>query len=109
MARLLLDNIPHIKAYWVMLGVKTAQAALHFGADDLDGTIMEERIGHMAGSDVAQALGRRELEDMIRGCGFTPVNRDALFNPLPIGKAGEGLRAGTGHTDCARTDGGMRA
>ena len=82
-ARLLLDNIPHIKAYWVMLGVKTAQAALHFGADDLDGTIMEEHIGHMAGADAAQALTRRELEDMIRGCGLTPVNRDALFNPLP--------------------------
>lgn len=82
-ARLLLDNIPHIKAYWVMLGVKLAQAALHFGADDLDGTIMEEHIGHMAGADAAQALTRRELEDMIRGCGLTPVNRDALFNPLP--------------------------
>ena len=88
-ARLLLDNIPHIKAYWVMLGVKTAQAALSFGADDLDGTIMEERIGHMAGSDEAQALGRQELEDMIRGCGFIPVNRDALFNPLPPEAAGK--------------------
>ena len=110
-ARLLLDNIPHIKAYWVMLGVKTAQAALHFGADDLDGTIMEEHIGHMAGSDAAQALDRRELEDMIRGCGFTPVNRDALFNPLPLGKTGEGARAGTeqAYHDRARADGGMRA
>lgn len=88
-ARLLLDNIPHIKAYWVMLGIKTAQAALSFGADDLDGTIMEEHIGHMAGSDEAQALGRRELEDMIRGCGFTPVNRDALFNPLPLADGGK--------------------
>ncbi|MDR2488237.1 MAG: aminofutalosine synthase MqnE [Desulfovibrio sp.] len=84
-SRLLLDNIPHIKAYWVMLGIKTAQAALHFGADDLDGTIMEERIGHMAGAEEVQALDRRELENMIRDCGFTPVNRDALFNPLPIG------------------------
>jgi aminodeoxyfutalosine synthase len=82
-SRLLLDNIAHIKAYWVMLGIKMAQAALHFGADDLDGTIMEEHIGHMAGADACQALGRRELEDMIRGCGFIPVNRDALFNPLP--------------------------
>ncbi|MDL2316647.1 aminofutalosine synthase MqnE [Desulfovibrio sp. OttesenSCG-928-A18] len=81
-ARLLLDNIPHIKAYWVMLGVKCAQAALHFGADDLDGTIMEEHIGHMAGADSAQAMTRRELEEMIAGCGFTPVNRDALFTPL---------------------------
>ena len=84
-SRLLLDNIPHIKAYWVMLGVKLAQAALNFGADDLDGTIMEEHIGHMAGSDEAQALTRTELEAMITGCGFTPVNRDALFNTVPEG------------------------
>ena len=84
-ARLLLDNIPHIKAYWVMLGVKTAQAALMFGADDLDGTIMEEHIGHMAGADAAQAMSRTELEAMIRGCGFVPVNRDALFNTLSDG------------------------
>lgn len=81
-SRLMLDNIPHIKAYWVMLGVKTAQMALSFGADDLDGTIEEEHIGHMAGADSSQALTRRELETMIRGCGFVPVNRDALFNPL---------------------------
>lgn len=79
-ARLLLDNIPHIKAYWVMLGLKSAQAALHFGADDLDGTIMEEHIGHMAGAEAAQAMTRTELESVIAGCGFEPVNRDALFN-----------------------------
>lgn len=83
-ARLLLDNIPHIKAYWVMLGVKTAQAALHFGADDLDGTIMEEHIGHMAGAEAAQALTRTQLETMIQDCGLTPVNRDALFRALPV-------------------------
>ncbi|MDR0339722.1 MAG: aminofutalosine synthase MqnE [Desulfovibrio sp.] len=81
-ARLLLDNIPHIKAYWVMLGVKTAQAALSFGADDLDGTIMEEHIGHMAGADAEQALDRDTLERMIGACGFAPVNRDALFAPV---------------------------
>ena len=81
-ARLLLDNIPHIKAYWIMLGVKCAQAALSFGADDLDGTIMEEHIGHMAGAPSEQALTRTQLEAMITGCGFTPVNRDALFTPL---------------------------
>lgn len=81
-SRLLLDNIPHIKAYWVMLGLKTAQAALSFGADDLDGTIMEEHIGHMAGASTEQALSRAELENLITGCGFVPVNRDALFTPL---------------------------
>ena len=87
-ARLLLDNIPHIKAYWVMLGVKTAQTALSFGADDLDGTIIEEHIGHMAGADSAQALTRADLEAMITNCGFTPVNRDALFNALPVQNTG---------------------
>jgi dehypoxanthine futalosine cyclase/putative menaquinone biosynthesis radical SAM enzyme len=81
-ARLLLDNIPHIKAYWVMLGIKCAQAALSFGADDLDGTIIEERIGHMAGADSEQALSRAELEGMIRDCGFSPVNRSAGYKRL---------------------------
>jgi len=88
-ARLLLDNIPHIKAYWVMLGIKTAQTALTFGADDLDGTIIEEHIGHMAGADSAQALTRADLEAMIKGCGFTPVKRDALFNDLSTQDEGE--------------------
>ncbi len=80
-SRLMLDNIPHIKAYWVMLGVKTAQAALHFGADDLDGTIEEEHIGRMAGaaSATSSALSRSALEHMIRASGFVPVNRDGLF------------------------------
>lgn len=81
-SRLMLDNIPHIKAYWVMLGVKQAQAALHFGADDFDGTVVEEKIGHMAGASSDQALTRSELEEMIRGCGFTPVERDAAFNEI---------------------------
>ncbi len=55
-ARLMLHNIPHIKAYWIMLGVKTAQTALWFGADDLDGTVQEERIYHMAGAETPQAM-----------------------------------------------------
>lgn len=78
-SRLMLDNIPHIKAYWVMLGEKMAQAALHFGADDLDGTIVEERIGHMAGAASAQGMTIDELERMIRESGFRPVRRNALF------------------------------
>ena len=80
--RLLLDNIPHIKAYWVMLGVKQAQAALKFGADDFDGTVIEEKIGHEAGATSEQGLSRSELEDMIRGCGCTPVERDGFFNEV---------------------------
>lgn len=79
-SRLMLDNIAHIKAYWVMMGVKMAQTALHFGANDLDGTIVEEKIGHMAGADSAQAMTIHELETMIRASGFVPVRRDAHFN-----------------------------
>ncbi len=81
-SRLLLDNIPHIKAYWVMLTVKAAQAALYFGADDLDGVVVEEKIGHMAGAESEQALTRDELEIMIRGSGFEPVERDGCFQPV---------------------------
>ena len=81
-SRLMLDNIPHIKAYWVMLGVKQAQAALKFGADDFDGTVVEEKIGHEAGASSQQGMTRSELEDMIRGCGCTPVERDGYFNEV---------------------------
>ncbi len=81
-SRLLLDNIPHVKAYWIMLGVKVAQAALKFGADDFDGTVVEEKIGHEAGADSAQAITSQELQEMIRGCGLNPVRRDAKFNEL---------------------------
>ena len=78
-SRLMLDNIPHIKSYWVMLGVKLAQLCLSYGADDLDGTVVEEKIGHEAGSDSAQALSISQLEEAIRDAGFLPVRRDALF------------------------------
>jgi aminodeoxyfutalosine synthase len=81
-SRLVLDNVPHVKAYWIMLTVKQAQAALHFGADDLDGVVVEEKIGHMAGAESESALTRSELEGMIRDAGFTPVERDAFFNPV---------------------------
>ena len=81
-SRLLLDNIPHIKAYWIMLGVKQAQAALWYGADDLDGTIIEERIGHMAGATSAQGMTIDELENMIRQAGFRPVRRNATFREV---------------------------
>lgn len=77
--RLMLDNIPHIKAYWVMMGAKLAQTALWYGANDLDGTIVEEKIGHMAGAASAQALTLAELEHMITTAGFVPVRRNAVF------------------------------
>ena len=90
-SRLLLDNIDHIKAYWVMLGAKTAQAALFFGADDLDGTIEEEHIGRMAGASsgtvlASGSLTRAALDHMIRESGFEPVNRDALFRSISSGR-----------------------
>jgi aminodeoxyfutalosine synthase len=81
-SRLLLDNFAHIKAYWIMLGVKMAQIALHFGADDLDGTVMEERIGHMAGARSAEALTPDELQGLIRAAGRQPVERDTFFRPV---------------------------
>jgi len=81
-SRLLLDNFPHIKAYWVMLGPKVAQIALSFGADDLDGTIMEEKITHMAGADTSQAMTRSEIEHLIQQAGRKPVERDTLYEPV---------------------------
>lgn len=87
LCRLMLDNIPHIKSYWVMLGVKMAQAALYFGADDLDGTIVEERIGHDAGAQSDQAMTITQLDDMIRRAGFSPVRRDAFYNAVTEGGA----------------------
>jgi aminodeoxyfutalosine synthase len=86
-SRLLLDNFPHIKAYWVMLGPKLAQVALNFGADDLDGTIVEERITHMAGATTAQGLTEAELRRMIKAAGFAPVRRDSFYNHLPSAQA----------------------
>ena len=86
-SRLMLDNIPHIKAYWIMLGVKTAQTALWFGADDLDGTVQEEKIYHMAGAETPQAMTPAEIVRIIRDAGRTPVERDTLYNVLAEGDA----------------------
>ena len=81
-SRLLLHNIPHLKAYWVMLGLKTAQTAQWFGADDLDGTVQEERIYHMAGAETPQSLGVPDLVHLIECAGRIPVERDTLYNVL---------------------------
>ncbi|HVR01250.1 MAG TPA: aminofutalosine synthase MqnE [Polyangia bacterium] len=86
-ARLVLDNIPHLKAYWIMLGVKTAQSALWFGADDLDGTVQEEKIYHMAGAETPQAMSPNEIVRIIRNAGRAPVERDTLYNVLAEGEA----------------------
>jgi aminodeoxyfutalosine synthase len=81
-SRLLLDNIPHIKAYWVMMTPRIAQVAQRFGADDIDGTIVEERIYHDAGATTRQALRRSELLELIRKAGRQPVERDTLYRPV---------------------------
>ena len=81
-ARLLLDNFPHIKAYWVMIGPKMAQLALSFGADDMDGTVKEEVITHMAGAETDQAIGSNTLVRLIREAGRLPVERDTFYNVI---------------------------
>ena len=81
-ARLMLDNIPHIKAYWVMMSEAVAQIALRFGADDLDGTVVEEKIYHDAGAKTSQALRRGELLRLIREAGREPQERDTLYRPV---------------------------
>lgn len=81
-SRLLLDNIDHIKAYWVSCGVDVAQTALWFGADDLDGTVQEETIYHMAGSKTPAVLSTRDIERLIRDAGREPVERDTLYNVI---------------------------
>jgi len=81
-ARLLLDNIAHIKAYWVMLTPRVAQIALRFGADDLDGTLVDEKIYHDAGATTSRSLRRSELLELIRCAGREPVERDTLYRPV---------------------------
>ena len=81
-ARLMLDNFPHIKAYWVMIGPKMAQVALSFGADDMDGTVKEEVITHMAGAQTAQAIGHKTLIRLIKEADRVPVQRDTLYNVI---------------------------
>jgi aminodeoxyfutalosine synthase len=86
-ARLLLDNFPHIKAYWIMMTPKIAQVAQRFGADDIDGTVVEEKIYHDAGATTAQSLRRSELLHLIRRAGREPVERDTLYRPVSRNEA----------------------
>jgi aminodeoxyfutalosine synthase len=93
--RLMLDNVPHVKAYWIMLGIPVAQLALSFGADDVDGTVVEEHIYHDAGAKTPQGVQRDELVQWIRDAGRVPVERDTLYNVVwsadeeraPVGRA----------------------
>ncbi len=81
-SRLMLDNIPHLKSYWVMLGEETASIGLNFGADDIDGTILEEKIAHAAHATSPLGVARARLLHLIREAGQTPVERDALYRVL---------------------------
>ncbi|MEM7310811.1 MAG: aminofutalosine synthase MqnE [Planctomycetota bacterium] len=104
-ARLLLDNIDHVKAYWILMELGVAQACLSFGADDVDGTVVEERIYHDAGATTPQRTAREELVQAIRDAGRIPVERDTLYNVVwsadeeraPVGaKAPVRVGAGSG-------------
>ena len=79
-SRLMLDNIPHVKAFWIATGVEVAQVALWFGVDDLDGTVQEEKIYHMAGARTPEAMTTSAIRRLIRVAGRDPVERDTLYN-----------------------------
>jgi aminodeoxyfutalosine synthase len=85
-SRLMLDNFDHIKAYWIMLTPPVAQIALRFGADDIDGTVLEEKIYHDAGATTPQHMTRAQLERLIRAAGRVPFERDTLYRPVDRSK-----------------------
>ena len=80
-SRLVLDNIPHLKSYWPMTGLETGAAGLSWGADDMDGTISEEKIAHLAGAATPVGMARARMEESIHTAGFAPVERDGAFSP----------------------------
>ena len=100
LSRLLLDNIPHVKAYWIMLGLGTAQVALAYGADDLDGTVRHELIYHDAGAETPEMLSVEEIRRLIEEAGREPIERDTLYRRVEREgaqwRAGEPVMAGTG-------------
>jgi aminodeoxyfutalosine synthase len=85
-SRLMLDNFDHIKAYWVMLGEKIAQVSLNFGVDDLDGTVVEERITKAAGGTTDGSMTRDDIIHLIKQAGRTPVERDTVYNLVKVWK-----------------------
>ncbi|MBX6395849.1 MAG: CofH family radical SAM protein, partial [Alicyclobacillaceae bacterium] len=83
-SRLMIDNVPHIKAYWINIGTQLTQLALYFGSSDVHGTLVEERISHSAGAITSQSLTRDELVWLIKGAGRVPVERDTFYRPIRI-------------------------
>jgi aminodeoxyfutalosine synthase len=84
LARLVLDNFDHIKAFWMMLTLPVAELALSFGADDLDGTVVEEKIIHAAGAKTAKGISRQDIVKIILETGYLPVERDTFYQPIKI-------------------------
>jgi aminodeoxyfutalosine synthase len=83
--RLMLDNVPHVKAFWIATGVDVAQTALWFGVDDLDGTVQEEKVYHMAGARTPTTMTTSQLRCLVRAAGRQPVERDTLYNVVRVG------------------------
>ncbi|MBY0360069.1 MAG: CofH family radical SAM protein [Candidatus Obscuribacterales bacterium] len=83
-SRLLLDNFDHIKAYWIQLGETLAQTAFAFGADDMDGTVLEEKITHAAGAKTPLQLAKEKIEDLIAQAGYVPVERNTVYDILQV-------------------------
>jgi aminodeoxyfutalosine synthase len=92
-SRLMLDNVPHIKAFWIATGVELAQTALWFGVDDLDGTVQEEKIYHMAGSSTPEGMTTTELSRLVRAAGREPLERDTLYNVINVPPVAEPVGA----------------
>jgi aminodeoxyfutalosine synthase len=78
------DNIQHVKAFWIATGIDVAQTALWFGVDDLDGTVQEEKIYHMAGSSTPEGVTTSELTRLVRAAGREPLERDTLYNIVNV-------------------------
>jgi aminodeoxyfutalosine synthase len=93
-ARLMLDNIPHVKAFWIATGVEVAQLALWYGVDDLDGTVQEEKIYHMAGARTPESMTTSAIRRLIRNAGREPVERDTLYNVVTGPDASDDARVG---------------
>ena len=107
-SRLMLDNIPHMKAYWIMLGIGTAQVALSYGADDIDGTVRHELIYHDAGATTPEILSVDAIRRLIIEAGREPVERDTLYHR--INRDGAHWQTGAAITAGARrTNGRLRA
>jgi len=92
-SRLILDNFPNIKAYWIMMSPRVAQIALRFGANDLDGTVAEEKIYHDAGAKTPQVMTRQQIIRLIKEAGFEPFERDTLYRPVVRTETGVSVQA----------------